>query len=53
MYALYCRKWHIQATCATSGDGIHEALELLSAWGMEFKQQQQQREHDEESQHDQ
>ena len=42
IYTLYCRKWHIQATCATSGDGIHEALELLSAWGMEFKQQQQQ-----------
>ncbi|KAL1917603.1 uncharacterized protein VTP21DRAFT_3996 [Calcarisporiella thermophila] len=30
LHALRQRKWYIQATCATSGDGLYEGLEWLS-----------------------
>ena len=30
LHALRQRQWYIQATCATSGDGLYEGLEWLS-----------------------
>jgi len=30
LQALRSRKWYIQATCATSGDGLYEGLDWLS-----------------------
>jgi len=30
LHALRNRKWYIQATCATSGDGLYEGLDWLS-----------------------
>jgi ADP-ribosylation factor protein 1 len=30
LHSLRQRTWHIQATCATSGDGLYEGLEWLS-----------------------
>ena len=30
LHALRQRNWYIQATCATSGDGLYEGLDWLS-----------------------
>lgn len=30
LHALRHRNWYIQATCATSGDGLYEGLDWLS-----------------------
>ena len=30
LHSLRQRQWFIQATCATSGDGLYEGLEWLS-----------------------
>jgi len=30
LHSLRARKWYIQATCATSGDGLYEGLDWLS-----------------------
>jgi len=30
LHSLRNRKWYIQATCATSGDGLYEGLDWLS-----------------------
>jgi len=30
LHSLRNRKWHIQPTCATTGDGLYEGLEWLS-----------------------
>lgn len=30
LHALRNRQWYIQATCATSGDGLYEGLDWLS-----------------------
>ena len=30
LHSLSNRNWHIQATCATSGDGLYEGLDWLS-----------------------
>ena len=30
LHSLRHRNWYIQATCATSGDGLYEGLEWLS-----------------------
>ena len=30
LHSLRSRKWYIQATCATSGDGLYEGLDWLS-----------------------
>ena len=30
LHQLRNRKWYIQATCATSGDGLYEGLDWLS-----------------------
>eukprot|EP01130_Rhizamoeba_saxonica_P005402 TRINITY_DN2159_c0_g1_i1.p1 TRINITY_DN2159_c0_g1~~TRINITY_DN2159_c0_g1_i1.p1 ORF type:complete len:204 (-),score=52.02 TRINITY_DN2159_c0_g1_i1:86-634(-) len=30
MFRLRDRQWNVQATCATSGDGLHEGMEWLS-----------------------
>ena len=30
LHSLRQRSWYIQATCATSGDGLYEGLHLLS-----------------------
>jgi small GTP-binding protein len=30
LYNMRNRKWHIQATCATSGDGLYEGLDWLA-----------------------
>mgnify|MGYP001794531370 FL=1 len=38
----HCRKWHVQATCATNGEGLYEAMELLGTYTKEFKKRQQQ-----------
>ena len=29
--SLHSRNWYIQATCATSGDGLYEGLDWLSS----------------------
>jgi len=31
LHSLRSRKWYIQSTCATSGDGLYEGLEWLSS----------------------
>ena len=31
LHSLKSRSWYIQATCATSGDGLYEGLDWLSA----------------------
>ena len=31
LHSLRYRKWYIQATCATTGDGLYEGLDWLSA----------------------
>jgi hypothetical protein len=31
LHILRNREWYIQATCATSGDGLYEGLDWLSA----------------------
>lgn len=31
LHGLRNRTWYIQATCATSGDGLYEGLDWLSA----------------------
>ena len=31
LHSLQNRKWYIQATCATSGEGLFEGLDWLSA----------------------
>ena len=31
LHSLRQRQWYIQATCATSGDGLYEGLEWLSS----------------------
>ena len=31
LHSLRNRNWYIQATCATSGDGLYEGLDWLSA----------------------
>jgi ADP-ribosylation factor 1/2 len=31
LHSLHQRQWYIQATCATSGDGLFEGLEWLSS----------------------
>jgi ADP-ribosylation factor protein 1 len=31
LHSLRNRKWYIQATCATSGEGLFEGLDWLSA----------------------
>ncbi|MCO5607921.1 hypothetical protein L7F22_062123 [Adiantum nelumboides] len=31
LHSLCQRKWHIQSTCATSGEGLYEGLDWLSA----------------------
>ena len=30
LHSLHHRNWYIQATCATSGDGLYERLDWLS-----------------------
>jgi len=30
LHSLRTRKWYIQSTCATSGDGLYEGLDWLS-----------------------
>jgi len=35
--SLHRRQWYIQACCATSGDGLYEGLEWLSATLMKRK----------------
>ena len=30
LHSLRNRQWYIQATCATSGDGLYEGLDWLS-----------------------
>lgn len=30
LHSLRSRKWYIQSTCATSGDGLYEGLDWLS-----------------------
>ena len=30
LHSLQSRKWYIQATCATSGEGLYEGLDWLS-----------------------
>ena len=30
LHSLGSRKWYIQATCATTGDGLYEGLDWLS-----------------------
>ena len=30
LHSLRSRQWYIQATCATSGDGLYEGLDWLS-----------------------
>lgn len=30
LHTLKSRSWYIQATCATSGDGLYEGLDWLS-----------------------
>jgi len=32
-------KWHIQATCASTGDGVYEAMESLSRLVKDFHDQ--------------
>lgn len=36
LHSLRNRNWYIQATCATSGDGLYEGLDWLS---QQLKQQ--------------
>lgn len=31
LHSLRSRDWYIQATCATSGDGLYEGLDWLAA----------------------
>ena len=31
LHSLGNRKWYIQSTCATSGDGLYEGLDWLSS----------------------
>ena len=35
LHSLRQRSWYIQATCATSGDGLYEGNPFLSAFGLE------------------
>jgi ADP-ribosylation factor protein 1 len=30
LHSLHDRNWYVQATCATSGDGLYEGLDWLS-----------------------
>lgn len=30
LHSLRGRKWYVQATCATSGDGLYEGLDWMS-----------------------
>lgn len=30
LHSLRSRRWHVQATCATSGDGLYEGLDWMS-----------------------
>jgi ADP-ribosylation factor protein 1 len=32
LHSLRSRVWYIQATCATSGDGLYEGLEWVCSW---------------------
>jgi len=34
---LTSRKWYVQGTCATNGEGIYEAMSQLSTMVREFK----------------
>jgi len=36
-------KWHIQATCASSGDGVYDAMESLSRLVKDFHHDQRTR----------
>ncbi|XP_067939271.1 uncharacterized protein [Watersipora subatra] len=37
---LTTRKWHVQATCATNGEGLYESMDILAAYTKEFKKRQ-------------
>jgi len=37
LHKLTGRKWYVQGTCATNGDGIYEGMHQLSAMVKEFK----------------
>lgn len=37
LHKLTSRKWYIQAACATTGEGIFEAMKELSSMGKEYK----------------
>ncbi|XP_067939262.1 uncharacterized protein [Watersipora subatra] len=37
---LTFRKWHVQATCATNGEGLYESMDILAAYTKEFKKRQ-------------
>ena len=39
LHKLNSRKWHIQAACATTGEGIFEAMNELSSLVKEFKKE--------------
>lgn len=42
MFAVsYYRKWHVQGTCATNGEGLFEAMDMLGTYSKEFKKRQQ------------
>jgi ADP-ribosylation factor protein 1 len=32
LHSLRQRSWYIQATCATSGDGLYEGWEIFYSW---------------------
>ena len=37
------RKWHVQKTCANTGDGVYEAMESLSRLVKDFRLQRRYR----------
>lgn len=39
LHKLTQRKWHVQATCATNGEGLYEAMDILATYTKEFKKQ--------------
>jgi len=41
LISIFCfiRKWHVQATCATNGEGLYEAMDILATYTKEFKKQ--------------
>ena len=40
LHQLTARKWHVQGTCATSGDGVYEAMHEMARLVRDFKKTQ-------------